>query len=173
MLADLTEANQRPAQKLWQDLLQHLPKAPGSSKNHQAWEHGYFDHVHEVMNLAYILYERLEDERPLPFALDSALVVLFLHDSEKPFRHATDKELIAFSWVKQKPTKSDLGFQKQLADHYGFQLSDEELNGLEFVEGEKEKYTEYIRMQRPLAAFCHLCDVISARIWFDYPQRSA
>ncbi|MCA9623710.1 MAG: hypothetical protein KC731_32030 [Myxococcales bacterium] len=26
------------------------------------------------------------------------------------------------------------------------------------------------RMMGPLAAFCHMCDVASARLWFDHPM---
>jgi hypothetical protein len=170
MLEDIDVANRGPVKRLWEDLTTHLPKAPGSKKSHQAWDYGYKGHIQDVMNLAYILYERLSEERKLEFSLPSALLVLFLHDCEKPFKHASDAELKNFPWVAGRPIKSDKNFQRLLVDHYGFKLSDEEWNGLHYVEGEGDDYIEGERIQGPLAAFCHVCDVISARIWHDYPE---
>ena len=121
------------------------------------------------MNLARILYEQLNSERSLPFSLSSACLVLFLHDCEKPFRRASDEQLKAFPWIDERPIKSDKAFQKKLVQHYGSIISGEEWNALDYVEGESE-YIEGNRLQGPLAAFCHVCDTISARIWYDYPK---
>lgn len=169
LLDKLDEHNRIPAKKLWDDLVQYLPKAAGSTKSHHAWEYGYRHHVQEVMNLAVLLYDTLNARRPLQFSLSSALLVLFLHDCEKPFRHADDKQLKHFDWVQSRPTKSDKEFQKQLIAQYAFKITPEEWNGLMYVEGEHGDYKEGVRTQLPLAAFCHVCDTISARIWFDYP----
>ncbi len=163
--------HQEPARNHWSDLQTHLPNAAGSSSAHQAWPGGYRDHVQEVMNLATILHARLSHERPLPFSLASALFVLFLHDCEKPFKQATDEQLKLFPWITNRPGKSDKHFQELLLSHYAFKPSADELNGLRYVEGENQDYIPGKRMQGPLAAFCHSCDVISARIWFDYPKK--
>ncbi len=74
---------------LWaivRDNQERFTKAAGSSHNHQAWEGGYLDHVTEVMNLACQLYKTLNSLRKLPFELQEALEVMFLHDIEKPFK---------------------------------------------------------------------------------------
>jgi hypothetical protein len=166
--------NQKPAFSFWDDLQTHIPDAAGSSKSHQAWEGGYKDHIQEVVNIARILYQQLHAERPLQFSLSSAYLVLFLHDCEKPFRRASKEQLVNFPWIEKRPAKSDKLFQKLLVEHYGFVISDDEWNALRYVEGEPE--TEYIegeRLQGPLAAFCHICDTISARIWHDYPRHSS
>ncbi|HJQ09123.1 MAG TPA: hypothetical protein VJ836_06610 [Candidatus Saccharimonadales bacterium] len=173
LLQNIAEPNHKPALVFWQELQAHVPDAAGATKSHQAWPGGYKDHIQEVMNLARILYERLGQERKLPFSAASAYLVLFLHDCEKPFRHANDVQLKAFPWISGRPTKSDKTFQKQLVAHYGFTISDEEWNALRYVEGEPEsEYVEGTRLQGPLAAFCHVCDTISARIWHDYPQHA-
>jgi hypothetical protein len=62
-------------------------KAQGSRYNHQAWPGGYIDHVTETMNLARVFYQALNEHRGLPFSLSDALIALFFHDIEKPFRH--------------------------------------------------------------------------------------
>lgn len=170
LLKLIAEPNQKPAQALWSDLQEYLPKARGSTKSHQAWDYGYRDHVQEVMNLAVILHRKLGQSRPLPISLSSALLVLFLHDCEKPFKQASDEELKRFPWIKVRPQKSDKDFQKLILKRYSFELSTEELNGLQYVEGEGQDYVEGERQQGPLAAFCHCCDTISARIWHDYPK---
>lgn len=167
----LGEQNQTAATSFWKDLEKYLSDAPGSTAAHQAWSGGYRDHVQEVMNIAATLHLQLNKARPLEFTLESALLVLFLHDCEKPFKAISDEQLKNFPWVKKRPGKSDKAFQKQLIDHYGFHLSDDEWNALKYVEGENEDYEHGKRVQGPLAAFCHVCDTISARIWFDYPKR--
>jgi hypothetical protein len=172
LLRDIDGLNRKPALTFWQELQTNIPDAAGSTKSHHAWPGGYKDHVQEAMNLARILYERLDQERKLEFALESAYLVLFLHDCEKPFRHASDKQLKAFPWVSVRPAKSDKTFQKRLIAHYGFTISNDELNALRYVEGEPEsEYIEGNRLQGPLAAFCHVCDTISARIWYGHPRR--
>ncbi|MDO8335583.1 MAG: hypothetical protein Q7T74_02250 [Candidatus Saccharibacteria bacterium] len=172
MLQSIELPNRQPAQVLWADLQKHLPETPGSTGAHQAWSGGYADHITEVMNLAYTLYETLNVERKLRFSLSSALLVLFLHDCEKPFKNATGKELKAFDWVQKRPTKSDKLFQEKLITQYKFKLNTEEVNGLKYVEGEGDDYRHGKRVQGPLAAFCHVCDVVSARIWHDYPKEN-
>lgn len=171
LLQDIVEPNQAPARKLLHDLQTYIPEAAGSTKSHHAWPGGYNDHIQETMNLARMLYERMNQERPLPFSLASAYLVLYLHDCEKPFRHATDEQLAHFPWIISRPDKSDKDFQKLLVAQYGFIISDAEWNALHYVEGEPEsEYVEGNRLQGPLAAFCHSCDTMSARIWFDHPS---
>ena len=46
----------------------------------------------------------------------------------------------------------------------------EQWDALKYVEGEMGDYSARRRVMNPLAAFCHLCDVASARIWFDFPK---
>lgn len=169
LLEKIVGVNQKPAKKFWNDLVLYLPASAGSTKSHHAWDYGYRHHVQEVMNLAILLYDSLNAKRKLDFDLSSALLVLFLHDCEKPFRHATDEELAHFPWIRKRPLKSDKKFQARLIEQYGFHISDQEQNGLWYVEGEHGDYREGVRTQLPLAAFCHVCDTISARIWFNYP----
>ena len=170
LIQKIEEPNRTPALNLWDDLKKHLPTAWGSNKSHQAWDNGYEHHVQEVMNLAELLYPTMNNQRKLDFSLSSALLVLYLHDCEKPFRYASDDQLSKFTWIKERPEKSDKSFQRLLIETYGFKLSDEEWNGIKYVEGENEDYLEGRRTAGPLAAFCHMCDMASARIWFDYPE---
>jgi len=51
----------------------------------------------------------------------------------------------------------------------GIALTAAQENALRYVEGESHEYSNRHRTMGPLAAFCHLCDVTSARIWFDHP----
>lgn len=172
LIRQLDGRNRAQAEQFWADLKTYLPEAVGSTKSHHAWPYGYRDHVTESMNIAHMVYERLNRERELPFKLSSALLVMFLHDCEKPFRHATEEQLGKFAWIKERPKKSDKVFQAKLISHYGFEISDDEKNALKYVEGEKDDYVEGQRVMEPLAALCHVSDVISARIWFDQPQNS-
>jgi hypothetical protein len=147
--------------------------ARGSSHNHQAWEGGYLDHLTEIMNTATVLYSALNETRPLPFSLSDSLLVLYLHDLEKPWRYIKQEDGL---W-KMNPDLADKGtqvgpFVDQKISEYGFVLTDSHLNGLKYVEGEKNDYSPTRRTQTPLAAFAHLCDTWSARGWFNFPAES-
>jgi hypothetical protein len=60
-------------------------------------------------------------------------------------------------------------FRIQKLSEYGMVLTPEHENGLKYAEGELADYTNKRRMMGPLAAMAHMCDVASARLWFDFP----
>lgn len=136
-------------------------ETPGSSHNHQNWPGGYFDHIREVMNIAVALYGFLSSIRPLPFSLSDLLLVLFLHDIEKPWKYGhglllhTKKERHEFR-------------MKKLAE-YSVVLTPDQENGMYYVEGEGEDYSNTQRVMGSLACVAHMCDIASARLWFDHP----
>jgi hypothetical protein len=142
--------------------------ARGSSHNHQAWAGGYLDHVREAMNLAVVLHETLAPLRPLPFSLSDALVVLFVHDLEKPWAYEEGA-----AGYRRRPgfsAKDDAhAFRLAKLAQVGIVLPTALERAVRFVEGEGDQYTNQARGMSPLAAFCHLCDVASARLWHDHP----
>ena len=147
-----------------------IAAAPGSSHNHQAWPGGYLDHVQEAMNVAVVLYAALAAHRPLEHSLSDALVVVFLHDLEKPWAY----ELDATGTKVRKPALADKdgqqAFRIATATASGLALTEGQIDAMRFVEGELGHYSNKRRTMSPLAAFGHLCDVTSARIWFDHPK---
>ncbi|SRR3989339_110563 len=146
-------------------------QAAGSTHNHQTWVGGYIDHVTEVMNIAVILYECMNNVRCLPFSLSDILLVLFLHDIEKPWRFEDDgsggKRNV--SGLENKEGRHSFRLVKLV--EYGIYLTPDQMNALTYVEGEHKDYSAEHRVMNPLAAFCHMCDVASARIWFDHPDQ--
>ena len=147
--------------------------ARGSKHNHQAWRGGYLDHITEIMNIAVILYTPLNEARPLPFSLSDSLLVLYLHDLEKPWKYITKED----GSLEINPLLADKAaqvgpFVEQKIREYGFVLTEDLWNGIKYVEGEKSDYSGKRRTQTPLAAFAHLCDNWSARGWFDFPAES-
>lgn len=143
--------------------------APGSSHNHQAWPGGYIDHVHETMNQAVFFYPFFNSLRPLPFTVSDALLVLFLHDIEKPWKYEVgeDGKLQYIQELRSKEAQHL--FRAKKLTEYGIILSLEQENGMKYVEGEFADYRSDQRVMHPLAAFCHICDVTSARIWPEHP----
>jgi len=128
--------------------------AAGSSHNHQAWKGGYLDHIVETMNIACWLYET--SPRPFPFSLEDALVVMFLHDIEKPFKG-----------ISVWPTKEARRlFRDTFIQQSQIALTDEQSNAICYVEGEHD-YSSTERKMGTLAAFCHCCDIFSARLWHN------
>ena len=169
LLGLIDEPNRDSCYIILEDNYQLFREARGSTHNHQTWEGGYLDHVTEVMNIGVIFYSALNNLRPLPFSLSDALLVLYLHDLEKPWRYNKTKE---GDW-KLNPTLVDKKSRKEFVENkikeYGFELNKEHWNGIKYAEGEHDDYTPKKRVQLPLAAFVHLCDNWSARGWFDYP----
>lgn len=145
-------------------------RTPGSTHNHQAWKGGYLDHVIEVLNIAATIYSPLQHtRRSHPFSLADAFLVLFLHDIEKPWKYQVgpDGELEHIPEMRNKAAQH--AFRESKLAEYGIILTDEQANALRYVEGELNDYSSRRRVMGPLAAFCHCCDVLSARMYFDYP----
>ena len=169
----IEEPNKSICYKIFDENKELFSVARGSSHNHQAWEGGYLDHLTEIMNIATIIYPQLNNLRPLPFSLSDSLLILYLHDLEKPWRYIKQDD---DSW-KMNPALADketqVGpFVKQKIKEYAFVLSEEHWNGLKYIEGEKNDYSPTRRTQTPLTAFTHLCDTWSARGWFNFPAKS-
>jgi hypothetical protein len=194
--------NSELLQRLIVENSDRMASAPGSSKNHQAWEGGYLDHVIETMNIACQMFWTFEGlGRPLPFVLSDPLVVMFLHDLEKPWKHLPvpsneclcghlhgDHDRInawsdaACRYCTGLPrncnmyrtlvlkTKEDRrAFRDGMIEEYGILLSDSQKNALKYVEGIPDsEYKPGDRIMGELAAFCHCCDILSARLWYDW-----
>ncbi|MDO8466959.1 MAG: hypothetical protein Q7S83_02350 [bacterium] len=164
LIGKIEEPNRSACMKLYEENRKLWEKSPGSSHNHQAWEGGYLDHITEVMNIAVNIYESLNAVRPLPFSLSDALLVLYLHDLEKPWKHVGK--------VKMENKAARHEFRLKKSAQYGIQLTAEHLNGIKYAEGEIDDYSPKKRFMGPLAAFAHMCDVCSARVWHDHPKEN-
>jgi hypothetical protein len=169
MIEMIDEPQRGICQKIFSDNRKLFQAVQGASNNHQAWPGGYQDHVQEAMNLAIVFYEKLNSLRPLPFSLSDALLVIFLHDLEKPWKYEVS-ERGEVRYKESLKTKADhREFRNKKLKEYGITLTEDQENGMKYVEGEHDDYSKERRVMGPLAAFCHLCDVTSARIWFDHP----
>lgn len=163
-LEDILSLIPEPNKTIFSYLLNNFPffyTAKGSSHKHHNWEGGYIDHVTECLNIAITLFESLNTFRTLPFSLEDALIVLFLHDVEKPF---------LYSGLKKFNDRSERAeYRNTLIYIHNIQLTTEQEVALKYVEGEGQDYHPTQRMMNELGAFCHSCDVLSARLWFNYP----
>ncbi len=158
-------------QKILEENRQLFETAQGSTYNHQTWAGGYIDHVTDGMNLCVYLYEFMSSfGRQLPFTESDALLVFFLHDIEKPWRI----EVLPDGTVQNREgctTKEDFEhFRNAKLEEYGIVLDDAQQNAMKYVEGEYKGYSSTSRAQNKLAAFCHMVDTWSARIWHNYPK---
>lgn len=170
LLALIPGDNGRICESIYTEHRDLFRRVPGSSHNHQAWPGGYHDHVVETMNIACLLYAAMSAVRHLPFSLGDALLIMFLHDIEKPWKYELDDcgELQVKPGLESKDAQRD--FRNELLAEYGIVFTPEQANAMEYVEGECKNYSNRRRVSWPLAAFCHVCDVTSARIWFDRPD---
>lgn len=103
------------------------------------------DHSLDICNYGYDLCDfNASFGRPLPFSKSDAILILFLHDLEKSWRIDTKE---AFK-----------KFRENKLTEYNLVLSNYQLNGLTYVEGELSFYSSTHRVMNELAAFCHQCD---------------
>ncbi len=162
----IDEPNRKAIKTFITEFRQTLQTKPGSTNNHQAWAGGWWDHITEVMNYAVLFY--IADPRPKPFSLSDALLVLFMHDIEKPWKYEMrDGEL---HHRKDMGTKADhQAFRMEIARTWGINLTDIHVNGIKYAEGELDDYSPRHRVSSELAGFAHCCDHYSARVRHNYP----
>jgi len=149
--------------------------SPGSRYSHHNWRGGYKEHIRQTMAIAKDLYALFQDTdriKELPeqecFDLSDALIVMFLHDIEKPFMYKIDE----FGYIEtiNKMTKCQRKvFRQNIIDDYGFVISPAMENALLYVEGVRDDdYLPGERADWPLAAICHAADNLSARGFYSY-----
>jgi hypothetical protein len=146
-----------------------IVEAKGSSHNHQNWRSGYRDHILQCLDLADSMYLSLRRQYPFIndlFALESAFVVLYLHDIEKIFKYGSGP-----TCVNPHPNSTpDDWFRIHLPQDYGVRLQDNELNALKYIHGEGNDYQKFQRVMCELAGFCHSVDVLSARVFHSIAE---
>ena len=167
LLGMIEEPNRSLCHRLALENRHRFWASPGASHNHQAWRPGgYLAHIWDCMNYAANAYA-LEDE-PLPFTLSDALLVLFLHDLEKPWRYVEPRDGLASANTKAGGGRHQFRISK--IKEYDIELTEAQSVALMYVEGEGDDYSGTKRVMNELAAFCHICDVRSARIRWDGPR---
>ena len=149
--------------------------APGSRGAHQAFVGGYREHLRQTMMIASHLYElglvtNMFEYLPAEehFTESDALLVMFLHDIEKPFLfQVNDDGSIGNRSQMTKPERTQ--FRADFIRRFGFELDARHWNGLDFVEGVRDHlYIPGNRADKPLAALCHAADNMSARAYYAY-----
>ncbi len=141
----------------------------GSTHNHQTWPGGYLDHIVDGWNRGIVMYAALNATRPYTFALSDALAAFFFHDIEKPWKYFINAE----GQLEVKPElvskTAQHAFKLKKIREYGLILTPKLENAIKYAEGELSDYRSDQRVMGPLAAFCHMMDVDSARNGYDYP----
>jgi hypothetical protein len=142
----------------------------GSANNHQSWIGGYWDHLSEVLNLAHAQYALMKSlGRELPFTLSDALFVLFWHDAEKPWKYEAGEggKLMVVADLVDKEAQHQFRLKK--LRKYDVSASSDQRNAMQYVEGEGRDFSGRERRMNELAAFCHVVDTMSARIYHAHP----
>jgi hypothetical protein len=174
LIGFIEEPNRSACMRILNENRKFFETIPGSTHNHQTFVGGYFSHILDCMNYAYYLYDfDASFGRPLPFSKSDGLLILFLHDLEKPWRI----EVMNDGIVRNRPgldTKEAFKeFREKKLEEYGILLTPQLVNAVTYVEGEMNDYSSKYRVMNELAAFCHKVDVHSARIWYNYPKISS
>lgn len=171
-LLDMIEgSNGEACRRIYADHKEGFEAAPGSRHNHQYWPGGYIDHVTDAMNIGLHVYDSYNNLRPLPFSASDVLLIVYLHDLEKPFvyKMQNDGSVDINPELTEKAARE--AFKRDFIDQYGIELSPLQDNALEFVEGIRDhKYKNTSRVMGELAVVCHIADLTSARLWYNHPS---
>jgi hypothetical protein len=151
--------NKLQLHKLYKDNKERIERAPGSQVKHHAWQGGYLTHIEQCSQIALRIYEPLNNYSRLPFTLEDVMIVLLIHDLEKPFKYVEPKQTI----LREQTHK----FVEKLLKQYEITLTKEQQNAFTYIHGEGDDYSATQNIQNELAAFCHSCDTLSARIYHD------
>ena len=161
-LEKINTKNKEKLIKMHKYFLENFSDSKGSSYNHQTWEWWYFDHIKDILNFAEILFETINSKiKKVDFELQDAFLVLFLHDIEKPIKYSKNN-ILEFQNLK---TNEDI--RNFLIKKFDIKLNELHKNALKYIHWEWKDYSNKKRVSSPLATFCHICDVMSARIYFD------
>jgi hypothetical protein len=177
-LLSIKDENSIKCISLLEFFISEYPEAPGSNPltgNHQNFPQGYYKHISDILSYAVMLYKYLSKKDKLNFTLSDAILVLFLHDIEKPIKYCPalvktgviDENGCFEEAVYEYETDSDEDIRQNLISKFGIKLTDEHKLALKYIHGEGDDYRKDKRVMSPLCAFCHCCDIISARIFFD------
>lgn len=170
MVAMIDEPNRSACERILADHRELFETVQGSTHNHQAWPGGYLDHVVEIMNVGVVLHDELGAIRPLPFSLSDLLLVVFLHDVEKPWKYELRDDGMLHHRESMQTKEQHQAFRLAKLAEYGVTFTPDQENGMKYAEGEINDYSNRRRAMGPLAALAHMCDVASARLWFDHPS---
>lgn len=166
VLGSLTTAPGQRVRALYTQLASEIARAPGSKAAHQAWPGGCVGHVLDTINIGLAMYDTLRRTgRSVDFTEEDVVIVLLLHDVEKPARY------LGLHRSAQGEKGDRAHYRQYLLAHYGIVLSEPQQNAVRYCEGEGNDYRPGHRVMNGLAALCHAADVLSARLWHDYPRR--
>ncbi len=175
------DKNYQQCFKILDDFQDIFQKSAGSRKSHHNYAGGYLDHLMEMLEIADDLYCTMSEQylckyrASPPFEFDDALLVIFLHDIEKPFKYERQKNQTEeeFTEIKRKlaTKKGREQFRLDLISRYGIELTPAQQNALKYIEGENDDYVPGERTMNELASFCHACDILSARILWNDPKK--
>lgn len=170
MLEMIPEPNRSACLRLYDEEHERFLRARGSTHNHQAWPGGYHDHVEDAMNYAILFYRaELQTGRAMPYALEDALLAIYLHDLEKPWRfEQADGAWRTTGLMKTKADRAEFRWKKIAA--CGIILSEQVENAVRYAEGEGDDYRSDARVSNELAGFVHEMDNHSARVRHDHPK---
>ncbi|MCA9389013.1 MAG: hypothetical protein KC585_00230 [Candidatus Magasanikbacteria bacterium] len=154
--------NQKALCTLYQKEAERIIRSPGSTYNHQVWPGGYLDHM--IGMLEYADRQYFGCGLDLPFELGDAVLVILLHDIEKPFKYVDRPKGTQCEFNSPFEIKK---FVLTLLLEYRFKLTEMHLNALQYAHGEGDDYRPDKRVMNELAAFLHACDIWSARIEYN------
>ena len=169
----IDEPNRSGCMKILNDNRALFEKTRGSTHNHQTWDGGFIDHTTDCMNYARHLFKFDESfGRPLPFSMSDTILIMYLHDLEKPWRIEVMSDGTVRNRLGLDTKEAFKKFRENKLEEYDIYLTPYQLNALTYVEGEIKDYSSTHRVMNELAAFCHKVDNWSARGWYAYPLES-
>jgi len=162
-LGQINQKNRQQCFDMHQYFMENYNDAKWSWYKHQAWQWWYQQHIKDILNLSYILYNTIERFWETGFKVEDSYEALFLHDIEKPVKYTKNRteEVILLEW------KGVYEIRDYFINKFWIIIRPEIGLALKYMHGEWDDYSPTQRKMSPLWAHCHNCDTYSARVFFD------
>ena len=143
-----------------------LKAMPASTKYHQNWKGGLYDHTCQVMTIALDFYEKRKRDFMMKINRDDVILTTFLHDFDKLDKYAVnpkadEKGEHPFIWNYKKEAINSIAQIIHYLVPYNLQLKEKHLNALTFSHG---GWTRDRGQMNALATVLHCADLWSTRI---------
>lgn len=146
-----------------------LQAMPASTKYHQNWKGGLYDHVLQVMIIALDFYEKRKRDFKMKITRDDVILVTFLHDLDKLTKYVPNKKASIpgehpFTWNYNSESVNAIAKVISYLIPYEIVLNDKHLNALTFSHG---GWSKDRGVMNPLATVLHCADLWSTNILTD------
>lgn len=126
LIVQIDEPNQTGIRNLYTEYYERVALSRGSKTKHQYWSGGYLDHICMMGTYGYKVYCLEEHFYPNEFSSSDVVLIILLHDLEKPFAYVDPKQTF-------RTDKDKYSFILGMCKSYTITLTEAHKNALKYI----------------------------------------